>query len=82
MPVLVSTHKLVFLHLSFLSAFLQLFFQPLISVQTGFQRLEIAAVDSSTDHLELLLVQCEEHLNTKSPEPAAGEIANCGVVSY
>ena len=70
-----------FTHRTLLPDFIWFVFQPNISVQTGFQRLEIAAVDSTTDHFELLLVQCEEHLNTKSPEPA-GEIANCGEVSY
>ena len=54
---------------SLLLAFLWLVFQPLISMHTGFQWLELGSlVDSTTDHFYLLLIQLGENLSTMCAE--------------
>ena len=56
--------------------YLGLFFQPLISRQTGFQLLELdSLVNSNTDDFELLLIQRREDLNMMWAE-SAGVTAN------
>ena len=69
-----------FLIFSLLPAFLLLVFRPLISTQTGFQRLELdTQLDSTTNRFLQQLIQYFEDPNRAKQ---AGVIADCGFMSY
>ena len=73
---------IVFFISSFLPAFPPIGPSSFISVQTGFQGLELGnRVGSATDHSQLLRIQHGEDLNTMRAEPARA-IANSGLDEY
>ena len=76
------THNPPFYMYSFLTAFLQLVFQPLMSTQTGFTIGAWRQVGSTTDHLSsCCLIQCTEDRSTKRAE-LAGVITNRGLKNW